>query len=99
MEKHEIVEEYLLNVNKIDYNIDKTIEEAVEVADVLLKYKNKEGDKKPTREQIAAEIADLAIRMHIVVENLDLEELVTQAFDAKMDKLLNYIEEGKYENI
>ena len=99
MEKHEIVEEYLLNVNKIDYNIDKTIEEAVEVADVLLKYKNKEGDKKPTREQIAAEIADLAIRMLIVVENLDLEELVTQAFDAKMDKLFNYIEERKYENI
>jgi NTP pyrophosphatase (non-canonical NTP hydrolase) len=85
--------------NSLDYTLRKLAEECIEVAEVCIKMVNKPGsDKAPTRENLALELGDLAVRAINIMDReefigLDLE--VAEAMKAKYIHLHERIEKYK----
>ena len=88
--------ETLAASNAYDYNIDKTIEELLELAEVLMKQKLKFGAPKcPTFQDVIDEIGDVQIRLDILKELYGAKE-VENRINKKLFTFSHYIKEDKY---
>lgn len=86
----------LAETNDYNYNIDKVVEELLELAEVLVKRRLKEGTpKNPSDESIIEEIGDVKIRLE-VLEILFGVDNVNKRVRDKITKYLQYYNEGKY---
>lgn len=97
--------EYCAKNNKFGYNSDKAIEEAIEFAEVVVKLKTKHKDnpKRPDKEEALKEYGDFVYRGMIYLKSLfpeksldEISEDVSEHIYSKLDKLVQYKEQGKY---
>lgn len=104
----EVLMEYLAQANSFEYNMDKAIEEALEFAEALVKYKTKHKDnpKRPKLSDIVDEFGDLLLRGGVALAMLFQEEIdedseylgrvLGERLDYKCSKLRGYLEKGTY---
>lgn len=94
--KHDEVIKTILTTNSRRYNLEKAVEELLELAEVLMKKVLKEGGpKEPKDQEVIDEIGDVAIRMLVLME-LFGEEAVNTRVSYKLDKFAEYIKANKY---
>jgi len=81
-----------INNNTMDWQINKTIEECVELMDVLIHYKREER----ANEQVCQEIGDMAIQIGIL-QHLFSKEMTQKCINRKLisidnrnQRLINY---------
>lgn len=84
----------MVDTNSTEYNVDKTIEELLELAEALMKRKLK-GDKGATQQDVIDEIGDVQIRIN-VLKKLMGPEAVENRINAKLSKFKGFYEQGKY---
>lgn len=92
-ERQEVIDK-MVKTNSLEYNIDKTIEELLELAEALMKRKLK-GDKGATQQDVIDEIGDVQIRINVLKEIMN-PEAVENRIDAKLNKFRGFYEQNKY---
>lgn len=86
----------MVETNEWDYNIDKTIEELLELAEVLMKRKLKGNSEfAPKKQAIIDEIGDVEIRIRVLRKLLG-EEAIDKRIEEKLAKFEGFYKEGKY---
>lgn len=86
----------MAETNEWAYNIDKTIEELLELAEVLMKRKLKgTSEHAPKKQAIIDEVGDVEIRL-MVLRRLLGEEAIDKRIEDKLAKFEEYYKEGKY---
>jgi hypothetical protein len=78
------------------YNYNKLNEELAELLHVTTKMVSKNKDNKPSLKLIAEEAAHVLLRIHVLAEAENIYTEIEEEFKRKKDKLLSYMEEGKY---
>jgi NTP pyrophosphatase (non-canonical NTP hydrolase) len=92
--ENNIVIQKMVNTNSIEYNVDKAIEELLELAEALMKRKLK-GDKGATQQDVIDEIGDVQIRINVLKELMG-PEAVENRINAKLTKFRGFYEQSKY---
>lgn len=98
MNLHEEIEviKTLVETNSYKYNLRKSVEELLELAEVLMKKVNKKGGpKEPSDLDVVEEIGDVQIRLDILKE-LFGHTAVRHRMTTKLTQLKGYIDEDKY---
>lgn len=93
------IERALADNNKREFNYSKLAEECCELSDVLLKRINKKkhaDNGQDIRQRIAEELADVAIRMDVLIKAEDLGMAYKEAIRNKIVKLNGYLESNLY---
>ena len=86
----------LVKTNSYKYNLQKSVEELLELAEILMKKVNKKGGpKEPPDQDVIDEIGDVQIRLEILKEIFG-QEAVQARINNKLVQFRNYIEEEKY---
>ena len=86
----------LINTNSHDYNLRKTVEELLELAEVLIKKVNKKGGPKELLdEKVIEEIGDVSIRIEVLKEIFG-QKAVQDRITYKLGQFEEYIKENKY---
>ena len=95
-QKHKATLDKMIASNDPIYNFNKTIEEATELTEVLIKRIVKEGGpKSPSDDSIIEEIGDLYIRLEILSAKFGHTK-VQDRINYKMSKYESYIKDNKY---
>ena len=95
MENEKIINS-LVNTNEKRYNMEKAVEELLELAEVLMKKVLKAGGpKEPSDQEVIDEIGDVMIRVEVLARIFD-EDKVYDRVEFKLSKFAQYMEEGKY---
>lgn len=84
----------MVKTNETSYNVDKTIEELLELAEALMKRKLK-GDHGATQQDVIDEIGDVQIRLDVLKEIMG-PEAVDKRIDAKLEKFSGFYANNKY---
>ena len=95
----EITIEQIAKENDPQWNEDKLLEELLELAEVLIKRKNKKGSpKEPTEDMLIEELGDTLMRMDMFVSTLPvrINKKVMDRWDFKEEKMIKAFNEGKY---
>jgi len=92
-ERQEIIGK-MVKTNSLEYNIDKTIEELLELAEAMMKRKLK-SDHGASAQDIIDEIGDVQIRINVMKEIMG-PEAVENRIDAKLNKFRGFYEANKY---
>jgi len=86
----------LVETNSYEYNLRKSVEELLELAEVIMKKLNKkDGPKEPKDQEIVEEIGDVTIRLHILGFMFGNNN-VNDRVEDKLTKFNDYLKKGKY---
>lgn len=87
----------LAQTNERAYNKSKLLEELLELSELIIKWINKSPERQPTAEAIMEEIADVVLRLNVLVdaECMD-EEWFSDRILRKLAVLKKLQSEGKY---
>jgi len=84
----------LVATNDPVFNYTKAAEELMELAELCLKKVNKVTP--PPDESVAEEIADVGLRVSVLIHMLKVEDFVDDRQARKLSRLEEYYKEGKY---
>lgn len=88
--------EKMAKTNSFEYNLEKCVEELLELGEVLMKRKLKAGSfKAPTNQSIIEEIGDVQIRIDVLKKIFGQFE-VEKRVENKLSTYKGYFSEGKY---
>ncbi len=88
----------LAKTNDEAYNFDKLMEEMHELAEVILKIRNKKGYKKePTKQDLIDELGDVKLRLEIAIRMVG-ESDVNIRVGKKLGLLADLIQAKQYTN-
>jgi NTP pyrophosphatase (non-canonical NTP hydrolase) len=86
----------LIETNSRRYNLEKCVEECLELAEVLMKKVLKEGGpKEPDNSAIIEELGDVQIRVWLLSKIFG-ESAVEDRIKYKLNKFTEYLAEEKY---
>lgn len=92
MDNMNFVTEHLAKTNNADYNFDKLMEEMHELAEVILKRRNKKGHvKEPPLQDLIDELGDVKLRLEVVIKQVD-ETAVSNRVGKKAEAIANSIQ-------
>jgi len=95
-ENNTVLLETILTTNSKRYNLEKCVEECLELAEVLMKKVLKEGGpKEPNVSAIIEELGDVQIRIWILSKMFG-EGAVEDRIKYKLGKFTEYLAEDKY---
>lgn len=96
MQNTEKLIQLLLQHNPHKFNILKLAEELSELSDCLIKLITKPQGYESRLEHLAEEFADVALRGDVVINMLNLQNLVDNKINLKVEKLTNKIIANQY---
>lgn len=86
----------LVKTNSYKYNLKKSVEELLELAEVLMKKVNKKGGpKEPDNQKVIDELGDVWIRLEVLM-NIFGRGAIQERIDKKLTQFEGYINENKY---
>lgn len=86
----------LVKTNSYKYNLKKSVEELLELAEVLMKKVNKKGGpKEPDNERVIEEIGDVQIRLEVLKEMFG-QQAVQERINKKLSQFGGYITNKQY---
>lgn len=88
----------LAGKNDEKYNLLKTLEECIELSEVLIKMTTKKEPHKPPLSKLFEEMAHVEIRLKILRAKFG-DEGVDEEYAKKLDALYNYVKSGKYSSV
>lgn len=88
----------LANHNEPAYNEDKLLEEMHELAEIILKIRNKRKDdpKRPSFMDVIEEAGDLKLRLEVFIRMNGIDSLVEERVAKKLSRFAEHIQSDKY---
>ena len=102
LQKDEVKEvvNYLATKNGVKYNLTKTAEELIELAEVCLKMANKKPDLAPPKSALIEELGDVLFRTEVLVKSLDINiEDINERVYYKAKKYLDWVKNERFSEI
>lgn len=87
----------IIDSNPEDYNLLKLAEEAIELSEVLVKMVTKPNKRDERIPHLIEELGDVEFRMAILLQQYQLAFKVKERHIEKLNKLVSYADEKKYE--